>query len=414
VANNTGYGGYVLSYQHLELANDSIPRVNPYRLILNQPSYKSNISLTAGMRGLGIGLLSSIAVAGVVFVSTKEDSWDRLLVVFLPMITYPIASSFATGTGAEKAIKRSTPEEYRVYSGAFPSAMLVTLGVQAVSVTLTALTEQQVFLIGVLASTFIGGNAGAKNHIKTMTRYADEWDEGVEYLRVNPGANIAIESLVNKNNDFNPVDTVTVNPYQNLIQNKGYSNKIVGRTIKTGALTGIITSTILLAMSEGSNFRNGSKRFVDYDFNPSFLGATIFGTFATSGAFSYSIKRYTPVPPILRHNANLHTVLATGGTFGALYYASELTDSPIPGLASLVIAPVAGALVGMHSHKKNLEYSSSSWNLKQSDSWLKPNMIPESSIGLELVPDLSDPTIDMDVGSIRKSVVPVVKMTWRF
>src|SRR5690606_5634133 len=64
VANNTGYGGYVLSHQHLELANDSIPRVNPYRLILNQPSYKSNISLTAGMRGLGIGLLSSIAVAG--------------------------------------------------------------------------------------------------------------------------------------------------------------------------------------------------------------------------------------------------------------------------------------------------------------------------------------------------------------
>lgn len=413
-ANYSGFGDYDLAHQYVVLANDSIPRVNPYRLILDQPSYKSNISTTAAMRGLGIGLLSSIAVSGVAFVTTKEDSWDRLLVIIMPMITYPIASSLATGVGVEKAIKRSTPAEYRVFSGAFPSAMLTTLGVQAVSVTLAATTERPIFLLGVFASTFIGGNAGSKNHVKTMNRYADEWDKGIEYLRVNPGSDISIESLVNKNNGFNPLDTVTVNPYQNLIHSKPYGKKIVGRSIKTGAFTSIITSSILLAMSEGSNIGNGKKRFVHYDFNPAFIGAAIFGSFATSGAFSYSVKRYTPVAPILRHNANLHTVLATGGAFGALYYASDLTDSPIPGIASLVVAPTVGVLFGMRAHKKNLESSSSSWNMKHSDSWLKPNLIPESGLGFELVPDLSNQKSNLDTGSIRQSLVPVAKITWRF
>src|SRR5690606_27774710 len=121
-------------------------------------------------------------VTGPVYATTKNDSWNRAVgMIYMSTITYPCASSIATGTGAEKAIRRTTPEHFRVYSGAFPVAMLATLGIQAVSVGLTIATERPIFMVGVLASTFIGGSAGANKHIRTTNQYADDWDNGAEY-----------------------------------------------------------------------------------------------------------------------------------------------------------------------------------------------------------------------------------------
>jgi len=414
IANHVRSGEYDLSYQYSEVSSDTIPRVNPYRLILEQPSYKSDLVISAGLRGVGIGLIVTAGTMGLVYATTNDNSWDRAFgMVYMSFITYPIASTIGTASGLNKQIKRSTPVDYRVYSNALPVAMLTTLGIQVASAALIITTERPIFMLGILASTFIGGNIGAKSHIKTMNRYADDWDRGIEYLRVNPGSDLSIESLVTPNDAFSRLDTATVNPYQHLIQ-KEYSNKILTQSITAGTVTSILLSTVLLTLTDGSNFRDGNIRFVQYDFKPAFLGSTIFSTVATLGGFNNAVKRDTPIPPIQRYNTSIYTVLATGGTFGALFYASELADSPVPGIASLVVAPVTGALVGMHFHKKNLAYSSSIWSQRHSETWLKPNMIPESSLGIELVPDLSNQDFDLDTGTIRQSLVPVVKMTWRF
>jgi hypothetical protein len=364
--------------------------------------------------GLGVSLLTVGTVLGIGTAVTEEGSSDRLRVYVLGLVVFPLTSSFTTGQATVNFIKKTTPPEYYVFSDAFSAAMLTTLGIQAIAYTAAIITNQPILLIGALSSTFLGGKAGAKSHIKKMKQFADDWDRGIEYKRVNPGSSLTDESFIDKNDDINPMDTVIVNPYQNLIQNVDYDKEIYNRTIRTGVISSIVSSGLLLLMTDGYRIGKDDTKFVNYNFRPAFIGATVFGTFATTAGLNYSVKRYTPIAPEQRYNANLHSIIATGGTFIGLYGLSEITGSPIPGMVSLVAAPVAGAYAGMLNHKKNLQYSSTNWNLKHSESWLKPSMIPESSIGLELVPDLSDPTIDMDVGSIRKSVVPVVKMTWRF
>src|SRR5690606_10244951 len=155
-----------------------------------------------------------------------------------------------TGIATVKTIKRTTPPEYHVYSDAFPAAMLTTLGIQSIAYLTALVTNQPIFLLGVVPSTFIGGRVGAKAHLKILKRYADDWDRGIEYKRVNPSSNLIFESFIDKNDDINPMDTVTVNPYQNLIQNVDYNKEIYNRTIRTGVISSIVSSGLLLLMTD--------------------------------------------------------------------------------------------------------------------------------------------------------------------
>src|SRR5690606_3650853 len=96
----------------LDIVNDTIPKVNPYRQIIEQPSFSRKIGISAGLPGLGVGLLTGGAVLGIGIATTEEGSWDRLGVYVLGLIVFPITSSFTTGIATVKTIKRTTPPEY--------------------------------------------------------------------------------------------------------------------------------------------------------------------------------------------------------------------------------------------------------------------------------------------------------------